>query len=568
MENDIILTNETEETDLFGDTQKPEKKSGKETKRKNKQNKKKSKTARIILWSLLGVLLLAIIGVSIFAWHVCHKPGMFFTKAGRVTAVETPAVTPLFEIDDYLPTDAPGTTPIPLPVLLPSYSPDAPVGTPDTILPGWPEATAAPEHTEASEATQMPENPAGPEELTGIVNIALFGIDAFEDGSSTSGSMPHTDANMIVAINFDTKEVSLISIARDCLTTVPGHSGFYKFNGIFNVGGGMRDPKAGFALSCRAAEEWIGGVSIPYYYGVDFQAVIDLVDMIGGIDFDVDVRLITLDGQRIEPGRRHLNGQGVMAYMRMRKTDDGRDSSRTARQRKMLIAVFKKLKKEGKLTQIPEILKTLGDNVYTNTNLSQTAALINFADDIDPDSIRSYSIQGTIHMDYDWAFCFIDQNARIALLKEVYGITAEPIGVNSRTYEKYLHENGFKALQYLNTAKKIIGAVHETADPASMSEAQKTAYAVCWKDYSDLLTVYDAADKWMRAHYAGKFTDEERQQWRDCEIVMRELEKRLKESGNALNEAFGKPVRTDWDHSIRDWYGKTSLINDVYVDFR
>ena len=503
-----------------------------------------SRTAKIILFSILGILLLAAIAFGVFVWHVCHRPNLFFETVTRVNAVETPVVTPLFVIEDYLPTEEPGATPIP--ILVPTKAPQT-------------ENPVSPEETPA---------PADPDQLTGVVNVALFGIDAYENGSSTSGTMPHTDANLILAINFDTNEISLISIARDCLTTAPGHTGFYKFNGIFNVGGGMKDPYAGFELSCRAAEEWIGGVSIPYYYGVDFQAVIDLVNMIGGIDFDVDVQLYLMDGRRISPGHRHLDGQGVMAYLRMRRTDDGLDSSRTARQRKMLVAIFKKLKQEGKLTQIPEILKTMDKNVYTNTTLTQTTALVNFANGIDPDNIHTYSIQGSMHCNYEWRYCFIDQQARIDIIKKVYGITAEPIGVNSIAYERFLHENGFRAIQYMTIAKKILAAVHEKADADTMSESQKSAYAACFKDYSDLREIYDAADKWMQLHYDGEFTDEEQEQFAESMEAMRELENKLRNSGDALNGAFGYPVKAKWTYTLKDWYGKECLINDVYVDFR
>ena len=90
--------------------------------------------------------------------------------------------------------------------------------------PAQAEATEpAPQQTAQATAQPTDREPA----LTGMVNIALFGIDAYEDGSTTSGTMPHTDANMIVAVNFDTKEVSLISIARDLFTNIPGHNGFY-----------------------------------------------------------------------------------------------------------------------------------------------------------------------------------------------------------------------------------------------------------------------------------------------------------------------------------------------------
>lgn len=500
--------------------------------------KRNSNKRRIVLWIILGILALGLIGGGIYVWHMLKRPDMFFNSSVRVNAVQTPEATPAFDIEGYLPPREPGSTPIP---------------------------TAVP--TEETSATSKP---AEELPLTGVVNIALFGIDAYENGKSTSGTMPHTDANMIVAINFDTKEISLISIARDCMTTAPGHTGIYKFNGIFNVGGGMNDPKAGFELTSRAAEEWLGGVSVPYYYGVDFQALIDLVDMIGGIDFDVDIRLYTFDHRVINPGRRHLDGYGVMAYMRMRKSAGGLDSNRTARQRKMLIAIFKKLKQEGKLSLVPELLKTMGDNVYTNTSLAQTISLVNFAKDVDPDSIRSYSIQGTIRMKYDWAYCFIDQQRRIDILKEVYGIDADPMRINTTVYEDFLHESGFLAIQHQSIAKKLFAAVHELSGDKAMSEEQKAAYAECWRDYENLQTMFRTVDQWIQAHSDAsvKLTHEEIEQRDSYYQALKQLEAKLKESGDALNTLFGNPIRPRWNNSISGWYDKGSDINDVYVDFR
>jgi LCP family protein required for cell wall assembly len=499
--------------------------------------KPKSRKKRTVLWIVLSIAALALIGGGIYAWHVLKRPDVFFDQTARISAQSTPETTPAFDIEAYLPTAEPGTAP---------------------------SLTAAPEETSGS-AEQANESIP----MTGIVNIALFGIDAYEDGTSTSGTMPHTDANMIVAINFEKKEVSLISIARDCLTTAPGHTGFYKFNGVFNVGGGMKDPKAGFELSSRAAEEWLGGVSVPYYYGVDFQAVIDLVDMIGGIDFDVEIRLTTLNGRTINPGRRHLDGNGVMAYMRMRKTADGLDSSRTARQRKMLIAIFKKLKQESKLSMIPDLLKTMGDNVYTNTSLTQTMSLVNFAQGLDEDSIRSYSIQGRMHYQYDWRYCFIDQQARIDILKEVYGIDAEPMRIDSLVYETFLYDSGFRAIQYLTIAQKLFAAIHELGPADAMSEEQKTAYAVCWKDYENLRDRFRAVDRWTQEHYDSTgFTKEEQQKRTNDYEELKALEAKLKESGDALNTLFRNPITLRWNRSIINWYKEDSDINDVYVDFR
>ena len=299
------------------------------------------------------IIVLMILTVTMGAYQIhriTSRPAQYFEEAQRVQAKTTPAPTPLFDITPYLPKGEKPVTVISVP--------------------------------ESAEPTPDPDPLGEGKPLSGIVNIALFGIDAYENGGTTSGTMPHTDANMIVAVNFDAKEVSLISIARDIFTDVPGHDGFYKFNCIFNVGGGIQDPKGGLELACRGAEEWLGGVSVPYYFGLDFKAAMDVVDAIGGIDFDSEIELYGLDGRKIaSSGQQHLNGEAVFSYLRMRQTAGGLDYMRTARQRKMMVALFKKIKEDGQLSLIPNILEAMGEDIYTNVTVPQIAALVAFANE-------------------------------------------------------------------------------------------------------------------------------------------------------------------------------------------
>ena len=524
-EKAVDETEELDEIDAFADDETEENGEG------NGKGGRFSKKQKIILIVAAAILAVLLVLAGIFAFVILKNPKSLFDTAA-VGATATAEATPAFDIGKYLPTQEPGATPIP-----------------------------GSEEEQGTETIELPN----------IVNIALFGIDAFESGKTTSGSMPHTDVNMVLAINFDTKQVSLISLARDCMTTAPGITGIYKFNGIFNAGGGMKDPHAGFELSKRALEEWFGGVSIPYYYGLDFQAVIDLVDSIGGIDFDLDIEIRTFDGKKIGKGMRHLNGQGVMAYLRMRRTvTGGLDSNRTARQRKMLVAIFRKLKEENLLSKVPELLQIMGDDVYTNTTIAQTTALVNFASEIDADSIKTYSIQGTMSCRYEWRYCFIDQQNRIDILREVYGIEAKPIGLNSETYETFLHKSGFEAMKHLNIAKKIFAAVHDNVDEASMTEDQKTIYATCWKDYTDLQTLFKAVSDWTAARYQGNALSAEEQKQRDAYYeALKEQEQKLHESGDALNNAFGKRlIKANWKQGVKYWSEKDSDVNEVYVDFR
>lgn len=502
-----------------------------------KRSENKRIKRQLVLVALIAVFAMITVGAIHFQGIVNH-PERYFETVQLVPAAVTPAPTPIIDVEKYLPAEKPGTTPIP------------------TVPP-----------KEEVEADPDPLGEGKP--LSGIVNIALFGIDAYENGGTTSGSMPHTDANMIVAINFDTNEVSLISIARDIFTDVPGHDGFYKFNCIFNVGGGLEDPKAGLELTCRAAEEWLGGVSVPYYFGLDYQAAFDVVDAIGGIDYETEIDLFDLDGSRIAaPGLRHLDGRGVLAYLRMRKTAGGLDYMRTARQRKMMVALFQKIKEADQLSQIPGILDALKEDIYTNVTFEQAAALVSYAANIDPANIHCYSIYGDMYEQYDYRYCMVYQDKRQEILKEVYGIDAEPMGVNSVPYEKFLHESGFAALQHLGYAKQLFHWIHSSVDESGMSEAQKKAYAACWKDYTDLQAMFNLTSEWtkMRWDHTVRLSVEDQKQRTSYYQILSKMERKLHTSGDALNKAFGSPVELTWNKGGL-WFGKDSVINEVYVDF-
>ena len=518
-----------------------------ETPEKDRRHGKKRTWASVVLGAVLGLVVVALLVGGYRVYTAFHRPSDLFMPTEQRTAEITAQATPVFDIQEYLPAEEKTTEE-------------------EEVIPPELLATATPAAVQQEQAPTKE-----PAQMSGIVNVALFGIDAREDDSSTSGSMPHTDVNMVVAVNFDTKEVSLISLARDVFTSVPGHSGFYKFNGIFNVGGGMADPKAGFELSSRALEEWMGGVSVPYYYGLDFQAVIDLVDAIGGIEFDLDITIHDLDGNILaRPGHRHLDGSGVLAYLRMRRSAGGLDYMRTARQRQMMIAIFRKLKDEGKLSLVPELLKTMGDNLYTNTTLEQTAALVNFARDIDPDSIQTYSIYGDMAENYVWRYCMIDQQKRLDILKTVYGIDAAPMTVDTRRYEHFLYDSGFMAIQYLNITKNLFEEVHGSFSQETMTAEQKRAYADCWKKYSDLSTAFDTVNQWMLTFWDDQkaLTGSEKEKQRSYYAALSSMENKLRTSAETMKEVFDLKTKTDWSRSVSRWFEEGSVINEVYVDFR
>ena len=516
------------------------------------ETKNKSNKGRTIVFCVILALLVAAIALCVgLAYRIIKHPEKLFHNASTTQIPDQTAVAPAFDIPDR--------------------TPAVPIQTPDTTI----------------DPTSSPDNTEEPDE---ILNILLAGIDAREDGSTTSGTTPHTDVVMVIAINFTKDTIDLITLPRDTLTTAPGHYGYYKLNGVFNVGlegkfkttGAAGDLASGFQLTCRAAEQWLGGISIQYYYGFDFQAVINFVDAIGGIDYNVDQPFISHSGDRtFGRGMQHLDGDAVLGYLRIRQRADGLDSSRTARQRKMLIAIFKKLKNESKLSQLPAMIAAANSGIYTNTSLAQTTAIVNFAQHIDPDEIRTRAMYGEIgDIEYDWRYVYVDQQNRIDLIKEVYGIDAEPVGMCTRQFERWLHKIGLVTEKRLHQIEKVLKRVQEKKDAGyTFSDAQIAMYTACYNDYLNLYEAYQAYSKELTDFYAVNAWREKKNSWTSeqtqLDSVMSEKEKEYREKLIELSDAAKKSL-TSLASSIGyyniswtingNWYDDTD-INEVHVRF-
>lgn len=421
----------------------------------------------------------------------------------------------------------------------------------------------------------QPEDGAGKDQsaqktvLPDIVNIMIMGIDAYENGDTTSGTEPHADVCMVLAIDFKNNDINLVSLPRDTFITTPGYYGYYKLNCVFNVGGGLKDPDGGFRQVCRTAEQLMGGVSIPYYYAVDFQAVVDLVDAIGGIDFDVDTPYHTLSGAYYQKGLQHLDGDGVMGYLRIRGEADGLDTSRTARQRKMLVALFEKLKSEKKITQLLSVLGEVYDDIYTNTNLAQTAALLNYAATIGSENITTRSMKSPTSSHYVWLFAFVDQQYRIDLIKDIYGFDAKPLAVSTIEYERWAHEVCFPAQKAFHQAKKVLDYYEaQQAAGVSYSADAQARYEECVNAYTALVEAFQEADASIQA-VLGKLeisSEELNAVWKEQADLLSQLRSASNNAATALARLCGYPKSLSWNIASAAWIWDTD-INEVPVDF-
>jgi LCP family protein required for cell wall assembly len=128
---------------------------------------------------------------------------------------------------------------------------------------------------------------------------------------------------------------------------IPGF-GYSKINTAYSSGEGARLPGGGPELARKTIEQFIG-VPIQYYAQIDFNAFVEFIDLIGGIDIynDQDLRLDPVGSGKDKIiltccGMRHLNGEKTLAYARFRKDKEG-DVARSKRQIKVILGIRDKV---------------------------------------------------------------------------------------------------------------------------------------------------------------------------------------------------------------------------------
>lgn len=202
---------------------------------------------------------------------------------------------------------------------------------------------------------------------SGIVNIALFGIDSRSTATDNSKSIKgRSDSIIILSINGDEKTVKMTSILRDSWVPMEykGKIRNDKINHAYAYGGPT--------LSVKTINQNFG-LDITEYASVSMYQLVSVIDDIGGIDIEITekerkaINTYSLNGKRTDPvdkaGLVHLNGFQAIAYARIRKIDT--DMKRAQRHQAVLTAMLKKIRTLPK-TDYPQLLRKILGRVETS----------------------------------------------------------------------------------------------------------------------------------------------------------------------------------------------------------
>lgn len=261
-------------------------------------------------------------------------------------------------------------------------------------------------------------------EKEGYTTIALFGGDSRE-GQLEAGT--HADTIMVASINDKTKEVKLVSVYRDLVVKRPdGELG--KANSAYFVGG----PKEAINMLNQNFD-----LDIEDYVTVDFTALADVVDLLGGIEIDVTdteaeevnnyigetAQVVGKKAKKMTGGLQILDGVQAVTYARIRKNVGG-DYARTERQRLVIQKMVEKVKATD-LATLNEIIDTVFSKVSTSFSLKELISLAS--------GVLQYELGDTT----GFAFEYVDGN-----LKGI-GSVVIPLGVleNVQELHTFLYPN-------------------------------------------------------------------------------------------------------------------------------
>lgn len=201
------------------------------------------------------------------------------------------------------------------------------------------------------------------------VSILFIGIDESDTRGKENG---RSDALLVATLNQKDKTIKLLSIPRDSRVYIPSKDKKDKINHAHAFGG---------TSGTIDTVENLLAIPIDYYVKMNFNAFIDVVDALGGIEAEVPYDRLEKDEFdqntiELKKGLQHLDGQHALALARTRKLDS--DVERGKRQQMILEAIMKEVTSVSSITKYGNVIDAVGNNMKTNMRFGEMKAFLEY----------------------------------------------------------------------------------------------------------------------------------------------------------------------------------------------
>ena len=439
------------------------------------RHKSMKKTLKTILIVLAAALLVCLGAIAIFYLRV-NDPGNVFADA---PVTREPV------------TVAPEATVTQTPPAAPPEASAAPV-----------EPTPEPTATPISEAEL--EGMADLSFMNNRVNILVMGIDRSVERAESNSF--RSDTIILVTVNFKTGDVDMITFPRDSYVKLYDKDGllideldpFNKINEAFSRGGMMKH--GGYQSEMNTVSRLIGGIPVSYYVSFDMNAVKEIVDAMGGVDYEVDID-VYMNGRELHPGLQHLDGQAVLDYCRQRKGSS--DTARADRQQRMLMAIFEQMKSTGQIANIPKIYKAVSDCIDTDLSFEQICSLSLIAVRMDSEQLNRHMVKGKFASLYQRDVWLVDAEKLKTLIKDVFNadviidpeVDGEAILANAALNNAAIQNELYTAANLYNEAKSFVqsyGSYISSGTKSRLSSLRGELNTAIRRECKPYLDIYSA----------------------------------------------------------------------------
>ena len=267
------------------------------------------------------------------------------------------------------------------------------------------------------------------------IQVLLMGI-------STDNGGKLTDTIIVATYDPQNQKASLLSIPRDSFigTNPATGSGYDKINAVYQKKG---------AEGTLEKVNKLTGLDIEYYMVIDNQALIELVDVIGGVEFNVPIDMNYDDKSQnlhihLKAGLQEIDGEKAEQLLRFRKNNNGttypeeyggNDYGRMRTQREFMIETAKQTIKAKNILKVKDIIDIVYEYVDTNLSIATIKDYVPYAINIDINTIQSAVVPGasygpTTTPAYPLWFFVADKKQTAELIDELYGTEEEIVEVN------------------------------------------------------------------------------------------------------------------------------------------
>lgn len=243
--------------------------------------------------------------------------------------------------------------------------------------------------------SNSPQSVAGSSQTrTDRLTVLVMGVD--EESATPS----RTDSMVLASIDQTNGHIALLSIPRDTRVFIPQRNRYDRVNAAYGHGG---------AVSAMETVSHFLDIPIEYYLKTDFEGFKHIIDILGGVQIDVEKEMFYVDNAQdlhihIMPGSQRLDGDKALQYVRYRDrlgdvalVDPVYESygGRVTRQSKFIAALFNEVFSPSTLPKVPALVREAWKMVDTNLPWETILSLALNSRKFSPDKVDMTVVPGS-----------------------------------------------------------------------------------------------------------------------------------------------------------------------------